>query len=212
MCIPAAAIPAASLAISAIGTAAGIFQAQQSANFQAKQADAQFQNAQRQSFLANQQKIAQHQGQIRAEQASRAAYLDNVQNANSAANKSFVQEQFKMKEARAAASSKALQLYAKSIGNQGKILATGATGQSVGLLMLDAERQEGFGVAAETAKLESKAAQAGVQMDIVQDQAQSSVNQAYSRLIPPTQAPQLEAMPVGMGTDLNLGIPEYNFA
>ena len=46
--------------------------------------------------------------------------------------------------------------------------------------MLDAERQAGFGTAAETAKLESKAAQAGTQMDIVQDQAQSSINNAYA--------------------------------
>ena len=103
-------------------------------------------------------------------------------------------------------------MYAKSIGGQGKVLASGATGQSVGLLALDAERQAGFGTAAETAKLESKAAQAGTQMDIVQDQAQSSINNAYSRLIPPTAAAQLEAMPVGMGKDLNLGIPEYNWA
>ena len=206
MCLPVGAV------IGAVSSIAGIVQAQQSAAFQAAQADAQYQNAQRQADLANKQRIQQHQGQVRAEQASRAAYLNNVQNANSAANKSFVQEQFKMKEARAAASNKALQMYAKSIGGQGKILASGATGQSVGLLALDAERQAGFGTAAETAKLESKAAQAGTQMDIVQDQTQSSINNAYSRLIPPTAAPQLEAMPVGMGKDLNLGIPEYNWA
>lgn len=211
MCEPVT-ISALSLGLGAISTGFGIVQAQQQAQTQAMQADIQYQNAQRQTFAANQQRIAQHQGQIRAEQASRAAFLDNVRNANSAANKTFVQEQFKMKEARAAASSKALQMYAKSIGGQGKVLASGATGQSVGLLMLDAERQAGFATAAETAKLDSKAAQAGTQMDIAQDQAQSSINAAYSRLAPPTTAPQLESMPVGMGTDLNLGIPEYNWA
>ena len=202
---------AAGLAISAIGTIAGIAQAQQSAQFQAAQANVSYQNAQRQAYNANQQKIAQHQGQIRAEQASRAAYLDNVANANSAANKTYVQEQFKMKEARIAAGDKALQMYAKSIGNQGKVLASGATGGSVGLLVLDADRQAGFGTAAETAKLESKAAQAGVQMDIARDQAQSGINQAYSSLLPPTAAAQLEQQPVGMGKDLNLGIPSYNW-
>lgn len=231
MCLPAAAagagaaagaasatstaISVAGLAISAISTVAGLAQsqaqAQAQANYQARQADLTYQNAQRQAFVANQAKILQHQGQIKAEQASRAAYLNNVQNAQSAANKSYVAEQFKLKEARGAAAAKALNLYAKSIGNQGKVLASGATGQSVGLLVLDAERQPGFATAAESAKLESKVAQAGTQMGLIQDQGQSTINQAFSQLQPFSTAPQLEAEPIGEGTNLGLGIPSYNW-
>ena len=93
-----------SLAISAIGTVALASCRLSSCRLPGRPSQRSISNgAQRQSSLANQQKIQQHQGQIRAEQASRAAYLNNVQNANSAANKSFVQEQFKMKEARMAA-------------------------------------------------------------------------------------------------------------
>ena len=222
MCLPAGpagaalGMQAAGLAISAVSTVASMAQAQASMQMQAnqyeQQMNLQYQQAQQQAALQNRQIQQQHMGQVRQEIAANQAYQQQLQNNNTAANKTYTQEQAKLNEARAQAAFKAQTNYAKAIGSQGKVLASGATGQSVGLLMLDAERQAGFGTAAESAKLESKAAQAGTQMDIVQDQAQSSINNAYSRLIPPTAAAQLEAMPVGMGKDLNLGIPEYNWS
>ena len=138
--------------VSAIGTVAGIAQSAQSMNMQAaqykQQMDLQYQQAQQQADMQNKQIQADHQGRVRQEIAARRAYEQQLQNNNTAANKSYVQEQAKLQEAKAQAAFKAQSNYAKAIGAQGKVLASGATGQSVGLLAMDAERQEGLATAA----------------------------------------------------------------
>ena len=204
------------LALSAVSTVAGIAQAQQAANMQAaqykQQMDLQYQQAQQQAQMQNRQIQAQHQGQIRQEIAARNAYEQQLQNNNTAANKSYVQEQAKLQEARAQAAFKAQSNYAKAIGSQGKVLASGATGQSVGLLAMDAERQEGFATAQANAGLRSAEAQAAVGMDIAFEQAKSANNQAWNKLPTPTQAPVFADKPVGIGKDLGLGIPAYDWS
>ena len=60
-----------------------------------------------------------------------------------AANTAYIQEQVKLQEVRRKASFEAQAALARSIGNQGKVLASGRTGQSVGLPVKDAERQQG---------------------------------------------------------------------
>lgn len=223
MCLPAVAAPAVAmatqiggLAISAVGTVAGIAQAQQSAAMQAaqyrQQMDLQYQQAQQQANQQNRSIQAQHQGQIRQELAARNAYEQQLQNNNTAANKSYVQEQAKLQEAKAQAAFKAQANYAKAIGSQGRVLASGATGQSVGLLAKDAERQEGFSTAQASAGLRSAESQAAVGMDIAYEQAKSANNQAWSKLPTPTQAPVFADKPVGIGKDLGLGIPAYDWS
>ena len=222
MCLPAVAAPAVAmatqiggLAISAVGTVAGIAQAQQSANMQAaqyrQQMDLQYQQAQQQALQQNKAIQAQHQGQIRQEIAANQAYQQQLQNNNNAVNKSYVQEQAKLNEAKAKAAFQSQANYAKAVGAQGKILASGATGQSVGLLALDAERQQGFATAEQNATLRSAEAQSAIGMDIASEQAKSANNQAYSRLPAPTQAPVFADKPVGIGKDLGLGIPAYDW-
>ena len=196
------------LAISAISTVASIAQAQQSAQMQAAQARTQMEMQTRQraegARLANRQALTQQQGQIRAEQASVRAYYQNIDSINSGLNKTFVQEQTKAEEARMKAAFKTEAILAKSIGVQGKILASGATGQSIGLLALDAERQAGRAQAQQNASVDSAIAQSAISQDIAFDQARSSANQAFSRTAPPTQAPILD--PYGMA---GLEIPSY---
>ena len=188
------------LAISAISTVAGIAQAQQSAQMQASQARTQMEMQTRQraesARLANQQALTQQQGQIRQEKASKLAYYQGFDNINRAVNKTYVQEQAKRAEARQKADFKSLEILRKSIGVQGKILASGATGQSVGLLALDAERQAGFAQAQQSASVDSAVLQSAISQDIAFDQAQSSANQLFNRTTPPTQAPILD--PYGM--------------
>ena len=215
MCDPVT-IGIAGLAISGASSVANIAMAQQSAQMQAaqykQQMDLQYQQAQQQANMQNRQIQAQHQGQIRQEIAARRAYEQQLQNNNTAANKSYVQEQAKLQEAKAQAAFKAQSNYAKAIGAQGKVLASGATGQSVGLLALDAERQEGLATAAQTAGIRSAEAQAAVGMDIAFEQAKSANNQAWNKLPTPTQAPVFADKPVGIGKDLGLGIPAYDWS
>lgn len=200
MCLPAAGLAAASQVVGMIGTVAGIAQAQQSAAMQAAQAqqqiDLQARQRAEQAQLQNKQALMQQQGQARAEQAAKLSYYKNLDNINSAANKTYVQEQTKLQEARTKAAFKNQSILAKSIGAQGKLLASGATGQSVGLLALDAERQAGFAQAQQNASVDSAAIQGAITQDVAFDQAQSSANQAFSRLPAPTQAPVLD--PYGM--------------
>ena len=214
MCDPVS-IGIAGLAISATSSVAGIAQAQQSMNMQAaqyqQQQDLAYQQAQQQAYQQNKQIVADHQGRVRQEIAARNAYEQQLVNNSTAANKSYVQEQAKLKEARDQAAFKAQSNYAKAIGSQGKVLASGATGQSVGLLARDAERQEGFATAQANAGLRSAEAQAAVGMDIAFEQAKSANNQAWTKLPTPTQAPVFAEKPIGIGTDLGLGIPAYDW-
>ena len=196
------------LAISAVSTIAAIAQGQQSAQMQAQQArtqmDLQNRQRQQQSMLANRQALTQQQGQIREEQASRLSFYNQLDNINSGVNKTYVQEQAKFKEAQDKAAFKSFDILRKSIGVQGKILASGATGQSIGLLALDAERQAGFAQAQQNASVDSAATQSAVTQDVAFDQARSSANQAFSRTAPPSQAPILD--PYGLA---GLEIPSY---
>ena len=228
MCLPAAAagagaaaatqtaISAAGLVISAVGTVAGIAQAQQSAAMQAAQAqqqmDLQYRQAQNAAFNERQQQVAAHRGQILEREAQALAYNRQLGNNADAANRVYAQEQAKINEARQAAAFKAQENYAKTIGAQGSILATGGTGQSIGLLVNDAERQQGFQTAQMTATLENMTRQGAVTMDLAASQQLSKDNQAFSQLSRPVEAPILAPDPVGIGKDLNLGIPSYNWS
>ena len=210
MCLPAGAagLTALSQIVGMAGTAVGIFQAQQSAQMQARQAqqniDLQARQRNEQAQLANKRAVTQYAGQVRAQQAGTKSFYQQLDNINSSANKTYVQEQAKLAETRQKAAFKTQEILRKSIGIQGKILASGATGQSVGLLALDAERQAGFAQAQQNASVDSAALQSAVSQDIAFDQAKSAANQAFNRTSPPSQAPILD--PYGMA---GLEIPTY---
>ena len=204
-------------AVSVIGTAAGIMQAQQSAQMQAAQAQQQMdlqaqqqaqqrEQQQQSAMLSNRATAARYQGEVRAAQESRLSYEKSIGNINKAANMSYVQEQVKLNEARDKVAFQNQANYAKAIGAQGRVLASGATGKSVGLLALDAERQRGFADAQASASIRSAEQQSVISQDIAFTQAKSSANQAYSRLAPPTQGPQFD--PLG----LEIEVPSYNWA
>lgn len=206
------------LASSAFGIMQGQQQAQQqqqAAVMQAQQAqqnmDLQYQAAQRQANSERQAQVQKHIGDTRVQQASTLAYFNQLNNNNEAANKSYVAEQTKLNEAKDKAAFQSQKNYAKAIGAQGKILASGATGQSVGLLSLDVERQQGFADAEAAAGMRSAEASAAIGMDTAFTQAKSANNTAYNNLTPTVQAPLMTPDPQGVGENLNLGIPTYNW-
>ena len=264
MCVAAAAIPAASLAISAVSTVAsigmGIMSAQQQAaqaqaqmNMQARQQEQNMQmqrqsmmqqrQMQQQSMLQQQrqqrdsqilqQRQAQEQynlsviqantqiqnqyqqqrAQVEAERANiqakyaadRLAYQHGKEDAdkqikynNEAANEVYQQEQTKI-EAKKAAFAQQTAL-AKAIGSKGAILSAGRTGQSVGLLVNDAERQAGFAQAQADAQLASTMEQSQISMDQAFLQSLGANNQAESRVGMAPTDPYMPAFP---------GIPNF---
>lgn len=227
MCIVIGAVAASALstigtiggvASSAFGVMQGMQQAQQqqqAAHMQAAQAqqtmDMQYQAAQRQAYSERQAQVQKHIGDVSIQQAGTNAYLNQLHNNNEAANKSYVAEQTKLNEARDKAAFQAQKNYAKSIGAKGKILASGATGQSVGLMAMDVERQKGFADAEASAGLRSAEGAAAVGLDTAYTQAKSANNTAFNNLTPTVQAPMLTPDPIGVGKNLNLGIPTYNW-
>lgn len=228
MCLPAAAgaaagaaatqtaISAAGLAISAIGTVAGIAQAQQSAAMQAAQQrqtmDLQYRQAQQQAFTQNQGIVAKHQADIRSKNAATLAFNQQVVNNNEATSRAFAAEQEKLNQQKQAAAFRSQEIYAKQVGAVGSVLATGGTGQSIGALINDANRQAGLAQAKENASVDAAIQQAAVGMDIASNKNESLNNQAYSQLPSPIRAPLMAAKPVGVGKDLNLGIPQYDWS
>lgn len=202
----AAAATNAGLAISAVSTVAsigmGIMSAQQQAAQAQQQVDLQNRQRMEQASLSNQAAQAAYNGKVKAQQASHLSFYKQLDNINSGVNKTYIQEQLKFEEAQTKAAFKSQDILRKSIGAQGKILASGATGQSVGLLALDADRQAGFAQSQTNASVDSAAIQGAITQDVAFDQAQSSANQAFSRTDVTAQAPILD--PYGMA---GLNIP-----
>jgi hypothetical protein len=120
---------------------------------------------------------------------------DQIDFNNEGANRSYVAEQVKLSEAKKKAAFEQQNILAKSIGAKGTILASGRTGQSVGLLVNDVGRQAGFAMAQEDAMLDSKADQAFIGMDSAFLSAQSANNQAMSNMPFQPQDPVLPSLP-----------------
>ena len=254
MCIAAAAIPAASLAISAVSTVAsigmGIMQASQASAQAQAQMDQQtrhleaqarmqqeqqyqqlMQNQQQQQATLNQQRqqtqqnynlqvtqanqqlrdnYLRQQQEVRDErqrlmdryeadkviyQRSKESYEEQTRLNNEAANRVYMGQQAGIQEARTKAAFEAQSILAKSIGAKGSVLAAGRSGQSVGLLVNDVERQAGYATAQESAMAESKVEQGLIQMEGAALKAQSDNAAALSNVAYNPSAPYLPEMP-----------------
>ena len=243
MCVAAAAVPAISLAVSAVSTGYGIYQGQQQAQYQQQQAamaqqqaqqnyqlqqqqlaaqqqqaanaaQMQYNNSVTQSRYQNQMAINQHQGDVRAQQAARMSYEQQVVNNEAAANRVYTSEQLKLKEARDKAAFRSQEVYAKQIGAMGKVLASGQTGKSVARRAQDTERQAGFAKAEAAASLDSANIAADFAMIGAEQKLEGANNQAFSAVPDPVQSPFLAADPApapGFGYTGDMGIPSYNW-
>lgn len=112
-----------------------------------------------------------------------------------AANRVYVAEQATLNEKRKEAAFEAQTILAKSIGAKGKILATGRTGQSVGLLALDTERQAGVATAQQEAMLKADYDSALIAMDNAYEQNLADNRKAESSIGFAPNMPYLPEMP-----------------
>lgn len=113
----------------------------------------------------------------------------------SAANRVYLAEQNKLNEKRKEAAFEAQAIMAKSIGAKGSILATGRTGQSVGLLVNDAERQAGFAIAQEEAMLDQAEVGAIIGMEQAFEQNRAADKKADSQVGFNPELPYLPKLP-----------------
>ena len=92
------------------------------------------------SYQAQQQ---QYQGEMAAYQASQAAYNRQIQLNAEAANRAYAAGQMRLKNEYDKAAVDAQKVMATALQTQGKVLASGRVGKSIGLLAQDAERTYG---------------------------------------------------------------------
>ena len=135
-------------------------------------------------------------------QTDRRVYQDSLETSEAqkvenaaAANRVYIAEQAQLSEKRKEAAFQAQTILAKSIGAKGQILATGRTGQSVGLLVLDAERQKGRQTAQQNAMLEADYTNALIAMDDAFQQNLAGDRQADSKVGFNPEMPYLPSMP-----------------
>lgn len=123
MCLPAAAVGIATAVTSAISTVA---------SFTAQQQQVAFSNAQAQQ---------QYQMQLAAYKQSESSYNQQIKLNAEAANRAYMAEQQKLDFESKRTALEAQKLMISSMQAQGSVLASGRTGQSIGLLANDATRE-----------------------------------------------------------------------
>lgn len=168
----------------------------------------------RNNFMQQQRQVINQRAQIIAQnEIDRDIYQDQNEEArdqnllnNESANRGYVAEQAKLNEVRQKALFEQQNLIAKSIGAKGAILASGRSGQSIGLLLQDVDRQKGFAQAQEFASLDSARDQAIIAMDAIYLQNQTNNNKAASSIGAKPKDPYLPKMPenptlVGLGIE-----------
>lgn len=92
------------------------------------------------SYMQEQQ---MYEAQMAAYQQSERAYAEQIRLNAEAANRGYISEQQKLQGEFMKASQEAQGRLTKSLQAQGAVLASGRTGQSIGLLVSDAEREYG---------------------------------------------------------------------
>ena len=190
-------------------------QQQQQMNLQIANSNAsminQFNQQQRQVLNERASLMSRNQAEKLTYQRSKETFDEQVRNNNQAANRVYMAEQSKINEAEKKAAFEQQAMLSKSIGDKGKVLAAGRSGQSVGLLINDVERQLGFATAAEDAMAMSKKEQGLLAMDSAFLQAQSQNNQAASQVSWNPSDPYLPAMPDTPsfidGSEFTIGVP-----
>jgi hypothetical protein len=190
-------------------------QQQQQMNLQVAQSNASMvnqYNQQREQVLNERAGImGRYEAQKIAFQRSKERSEQQILNNNQAANRVYMAEQAKVSEAEKRAAFEQQALLAKSIGAKGSVLAAGRSGQSVGLLVNDVERQLGFAMAQENAVAQGVRDTAGIAMEGASLQNQSANNVAASEVSYNPSMPYLPGMPSTPsfidGKEFSIGVP-----
>lgn len=195
MCLPAAVVGIVTAVTSAVSTIA---------QYSAQQAEVQQANAAAQ---------AQYQAQMAAYQQSEQAYKSQMDLNAQAANRAYVQEQQKLKFEYDKAALEASELLASSMRTQGTLLASGRTGQSIGILANDADREYSRDLATLGLNLGYADSNYMVSAYGVQQEWESANNLAASqRMLEPAKPMKLGGpSPLGLvGGLLGAGLSGYN--
>lgn len=185
-------------------------QAAENRNLQMAQANAEIQNRynnQREATLNERMQL------LKKNETERRVYQDDRLRAElqkdenlSAANRVYISEQQKLNEKRKEAAFVAQAIMAKSIGAKGSILATGRAGQSIGLLVMDADRQAGRALAQEGAMIDSAEVGSIIGMDQAFEQNRFADLQADASVGFNPEMPYLPKLPE-VPKFVSLGIP-----
>ena len=163
--------------------------------------------SQQQQQAAYENAIAQrqYQAQMAAYEQSERAYEEQLRLTREAASNSYAAKQRELQAEFRKASEEAQRLSVKTLQQQGQVLATGRTGQSIGLLVADAERMEGRDYAMLGQNLAYATEDYYIGAQNIFNQAQSQINVAASgRQIEPS-APIPVPGPSGLGLVAGLG-------
>lgn len=158
-------------------------QSEQNYNLQVSQGNStllQQYNAQKRSVAQERENLmSRHRLDKLGYQRSIETYGEQVRLANESANRVYIGEQNKLNEAKKKAAFQQQAALAKQIGVEGQVLAAGRTGQTIGLLVKDTERQQGFAGAQADASVDSATQAASIGMQAGYDQSQSTKARAY---------------------------------
>ena len=163
----------------------------------------QMNNALQDRYTQQREAVKQERQQLMLQnQTDRKVYQDSVETSDEqmrsnaeAANRVYVAEQAQLSEKRKEAAFEAQTILARSIGAKGSILATGRTGQSVGLLVLDTERQAGRQTAQQEAMLKADYDSALIAMDDAFQNNLAGNRQAEAKVGFNPEMPYLPSMP-----------------
>ena len=173
--------------------------------------------SQQQQEVSYQNAVAQQQylNQTAAYEQSERSYKEQISLNMAAANRAYVSEQGKLAAEFRKASEEAQKRSVTAIQQQGTVLASGRSGQSIGLLMADADRSYGrdFTMLGQNLAYANQDYFTGTES--IFNQAQSQQNVAASqRMIAPTSpipmpGPSGVALVAGIGSSVMGGLSTY---
>lgn len=181
MCLPAAVIGVITAVTSVVGSIAQYSQQQQEVSYQNAVSQQRYQN----ELVAYDRSVKATQEQYRL-------------NAE-AANRGYISEQNKLRAEFQKTTQQQQQLLASSLQAQGTVLASGRTGQSIGLLAADAERQYGRDLATLGLNLATAQNDFFVTNESIFNQAQSANNAAAANQMLQPSAPINAPGPSALG-------------
>lgn len=185
-------------------------QAAENRNLQIEQMNAQLQDnytRQKEAVKSERNQLMQKNETDRRLYQDRKEVSSKQKQANAAAaNSVYMTEQANLDEKRKEVAFEAQSILAKSIGAKGAVLASGRTGQSVGLLVNDAERQAGVQKAQQAAMFDASKVGALIAMDNAFETNKSADMQADTQVGFAPTMPYLPNMPE-VPSFVGLGIP-----
>lgn len=166
------------------------------ASYQQQQQQADYQNA-----VAQQQ----YQTQLTAYKQSERAYAEQIRLNTEAANRGYISEQRKLQGEYAKAAQAAQERTIQSLQQQGLVMASGKSGQSIGLLLADAERTADRDMAYLGQNLAYANQDYWVGAESIFNQQESANNVAASQRMFEPSAPITTPGPSGIGLVAGLG-------